>query len=181
MKSSHTQGDNVGDPRVRGDGGRSIVIMGPAGCGKTTIGTLLAQSLGGRFVDADDHHSTEARAKMGRGMALSDEDRAPWLGRLAKLLERDETTVLACSALKTSYRRALASGSRRVIFVHLNVPSEELNRRLERRMNHFAGPALLQSQLSAWEAIDESSKVVQLSVDGVGTPEEVLSRVLSAL
>jgi gluconokinase len=91
------------------------------------------------------------------------------------------TTVLACSALKVSYRRALASGERTVVFVHLDVPAEELNRRLNDRANHFAGASLLESQWRTWQPPEASEDLVQLSVDGVGTPEQVLGRVLSLL
>src|SRR5438309_12013700 len=88
-----------------------IVLMGPAGAGKTTVGVLLAQSLGWRFLDADDFHSAENVDRMHRGIALTDADREPWLAAvcsaLSAALARYDRVVLACSALKERYRRAL--------------------------------------------------------------------------
>src|SRR5262245_42063575 len=97
--------------------------MGVAGSGKTVIGRALAAELGWRFVDADDYHSAANLAKMHRGMPLSDADRAPWLATLhqlvARALDRREPLVLACSALRASYRDTLGGGLRAVRFVHL--------------------------------------------------------------
>src|SRR4029079_7651272 len=107
---------------------RIIVVMGPAGAGKTTIGLALAQSLGWRFLDADDFHSPANVEKMRNGIGLTDDDRAPWLAAMHDALEQALTSatsvVLACSALKESYRRALtpaAAGSRiRFVYLHAN-------------------------------------------------------------
>lgn len=139
--------DNVGDLLA-------IVLIGPSGSGKTTVGRELAARRGAVFVDADDFHSTEAIEKMSRGIGLSDDDRLPWLSRLAAILHAPQThpeIVLACSALKTKYREVLANGTRKVVFIYLRVELEELARRLTERQGHFAGTSLLLSQLDALE------------------------------
>ena len=136
-----------------------IVLIGPAGAGKTTVGIALAHALGWRFVDADDFHSPENRARLARGDALSDADRAPWLASLREEIERavekGESLVLACSALKRSYREALrprsARAAEQVRFVYLKATPERLDTRLRSRVGHFAPPELLASQLATLE------------------------------
>ena len=129
--------------------------MGVAGSGKTTVGRALAAHLGWPFADADAHHDAEAVAKMARGEGLTDADRAPWLDRLRALIEQHlaqgEPLVLACSALKRAYRERLARAGEPVRFVWLHAPPEVLAERLEAREGHFAGVALLESQLAALE------------------------------
>src|SRR3954469_3808833 len=99
-------------PEARTSAVTVIVVMGVAGSGKTTLGTALAVALGWRFVDADDHHSPASIAKMARGEPLTDSDRGPWLDQLRAMIDdtlaRHEKLVLACSALKASYRARLA-------------------------------------------------------------------------
>jgi len=136
-----------------------IVLCGPAGAGKTTVGTALAESLGWRFVDADDFHSTENRARLSRGDALTDADRSPWLAALREVIEHaiehDESIVLACSALRRSYRQALVPQSNgaaeQVRFVYLRSSAERLQARLDSQVGHFAPPELLGSQLATLE------------------------------
>ena len=131
--------------------------MGVAGAGKTTVGRELAESIGWEFHDADDFHSAENIAKMHRGEGLTDADRHPWLEALARLVaavvREDRRAVLACSALKHTYRVMLIPDgvpASAIRFVYLDVPVEELERRLEHR-RHYAGPSLLSSQLAALE------------------------------
>lgn len=123
--------------------------------GKTTVGQRLAPALGARFVDADDYQPAANVAKMARGEGLDDDDRAPWLAALRASIEawlaREEAIVLACSALKDSYREALAKGDPRVRFVVLDAPRAVIEQRLAARRGHFAGPALLDSQLAIQE------------------------------
>jgi gluconokinase len=132
-----------------------VVVCGVSGVGKTTVGQRLAPELGARFVDADDYQPAENVAKMSRGEGLDDEDRAPWLAALRSSIEgwlaRDEDIVLACSALKSAYRDALARGDDRVRFVVLDAPRAVIEERLATREGHFAGPALLDSQLAIQE------------------------------
>ena len=134
---------------------RVLVVIGVAGSGKTTVGRALAARLGWAFEDADDHHSAHALATMARGIGLTDADRAPWLARLAALVGQRAAegppTVLACSALKARYREALRAGRADVQFAWLDVPEPVLAQRLADRRGHVAGPALLPSQLGAFE------------------------------
>lgn len=141
-----TQTDNVRLPP-------KIVIMGPAGAGKTTIGQALATRLGVRFSDADAFHTPLSVEKMARGDALTDADREPWLLALAAhLRESQDGVVLACSALRARYRALLEVGTPFSIrLAYLAVPADVLRHRLEERSGHFAGPALLDSQLAALE------------------------------
>lgn len=138
--------------------------MGVAGSGKTTVGRALADTIGWRFVDADDYHSQENIAKMRRGVPLDDADRAPWLGSLhrliARALDRREHLVLACSALKCRYRRALSDGLRPVRFVHLTAPEAVLRERLANRPDHFARPNLLATQIADLEPPDRDEALI---------------------
>jgi gluconokinase len=132
-----------------------VVVSGVSGVGKTTVGQRVARELGVRFVVGDDYHPAASVAMMARGEGLDDDDRAPWLAAIRASIEgwlaRDEDVVLACSALKDSYREALAKGDRRVRFVVLDAPREVVEARLAARTGHFAKPALLDSQLAIRE------------------------------
>jgi gluconokinase len=128
-----------------------IVVTGAAGSGKTTVGRTLAATLGWRFVDADDRHTPANIARMRAGQPLTDADRAPWLESLhdtiAVAIGRRESLVVACSALKEQYRQQLRGGLRSVRFIYLHAEPALLRDRLAARTGHFAGPALLASQL----------------------------------
>ncbi|WP_286829568.1 MULTISPECIES: gluconokinase [Kordiimonas] len=134
---------------------RAIVVMGVSGCGKSTVGRQLADRLGFVFQDADDFHPAVNVQKMRDGIALTDADREPWLMELATLLEAEVAArggvVLACSALKDSYRRMLSSG--RVIprFVYLEGTKELIADRMARRAGHFMPVGLLDSQFETLE------------------------------
>lgn len=113
-----------------------IVVMGVTGCGKTTLGKLLADRLGVAFHDADDFHPPANRAKLLANIPLDDDDRAPWLAVLADAIARWDSeggAVLACSALKQRYRDVLRSSGARVEFIHLVIDREALVARLEKR------------------------------------------------
>ena len=134
-----------------------VVVMGVSGSGKSTVGRLLAAELDVPFVDGDDEHTPEAKARMAKGIPLDDAWRAPWLDRLDAILRAHEEDglVLACSALTHAYRRRLARGVRRIAFVALVAPRDVLAARLATRHGHFAGPALLDSQLATLELGDD--------------------------
>ena len=117
--------------------------MGVEGSGKTTIGRMLAGALGCEFHDADDFHSPEAKSKMAAGLALTDEDRRPWLdalrGLIVEHLRDGLPMVLACSALKVSYREVLMVDLARVVLVYLRGDQELIRERLQQRSGHYAG------------------------------------------
>jgi gluconokinase len=132
-----------------------IILMGVTGSGKSTAGRALADELGWRFVDGDDHHAPAAIAQMRAGVPLTDREREPWLATLhaivARALDRREPLIVACSALKAHYRDILRGDRRAVRFVHLDADAGTLAQRLSQRTGHFAGPALLASQFAELE------------------------------
>jgi gluconokinase len=131
-----------------------VIIMGVVGAGKTTIGTLLANQLGWQFADADDFHPATNIEKIRRGIPLTDADRVPWLKSLSHTIESwiaaNENAVLACSALKRSYREKL-SVAPEVRFVYLKGSPELIAGRLHARHGHFAGESILTSQIADLE------------------------------
>lgn len=133
-----------------------IVVMGPSGSGKSLVGAALAARLGVRFVDGDDLHPRANVAKMASGVPLTDDDRAPWLDAVALVLRRDAPIVVACSALRRSYRDRIRAVCADVWFAELVVETTRLHDRMSRR-DHFMPPALLDSQLATLEplAVDE--------------------------
>lgn len=159
--------------------------MGVSGAGKTTIGRLLAADLGCAFVDADDLHPEVNRRKMASGHALDDDDRRPWLRRVRQAIEdhlrRGESVVVACSALKRSYRTTLTRGLEGVGLVYLRGTPELIAARLGLRDGHFMPPELLASQFETLEepAADTQSAGATLIVD-VGAPPEVIVAAIRA-
>ncbi len=126
--------------------------MGVSGCGKTTIGQLLAASLACPFLDADEFHPPENVAKMASGTPLTDADRWPWLALLNEKLKNEKNAVLACSALKQSYRDALARGLPDCRFVHLRGDIDLIRARLADRKHRYMPASLLESQFATLEA-----------------------------
>jgi gluconokinase len=151
-------------------------MTGAAGAGKTTVGRQLAQALGWRLIEGDDYHSPASVAKMRAGIALSDADRTPWLAALHRVIEtavsRREHLVVACSALRERYRRTLHGDLPGVRFVYLCADEPTLRRRLTARTGHFAGPALLDSQLAALEPPADA-----LTVEATLPPRQIVDRV----
>ena len=131
-----------------------VVVMGVTGCGKSTVGAALAQRMGWRFLDADDFHPPANVAKMAAGTPLTDGDRWPWLDRLAAELRAIEqsggSAVLACSALKASYRARLAAAGN-VRFVHLAGDEATIAARLASRRHRYMPASLLSSQFATLE------------------------------
>jgi gluconokinase len=146
-----------------------VIVMGVSGVGKTAIGSRLANALGWLFIDADEHHPPHNVAKMAGGTPLTDEDRWPWLERLNALLRetqaREESAVLACSALRSEYRRRLTADliEHRIVFLHADAAL--IRARLRTRRHRYMPASLLDSQLAALEppshaiAIDVSADI----------------------
>ncbi|MBB6143968.1 gluconokinase [Silvibacterium bohemicum] len=158
------------------------ILMGVTASGKTTIALELKKLTGWEYAEGDDYHSEANRAKMHAGIPLTDEDRAPWLASLHEVLEgwhkAGKSGVLTCSALKQAYRDALVGGLLPDVwrFVLLQVPVEELKRRLEHRAGHYMNPNLLQSQI---QTLEEPRDAIR--VDATGEPQEIAERVLQQL
>jgi len=154
--------------------------MGVSGCGKSTVGELLAQKLSIPFYDADDFHPANNIAKMAVGTPLTDDDRKPWLVLLADqihLWQNQSGAVLACSALKQSYRDILISRSPdSVRFVYLKGDQELLASRLAERSSHFMPSSLLKSQLDTLEF-----PVNALTVDIKHPLEAIISAILKQI
>jgi gluconokinase len=159
-----------------------VIIMGPAGAGKSTVGAALAKELGWPMVEGDEYHDVASIEKMRAGIPLSDEDRSPWLKKLATLIReresRGEDFVLTCSALKRSYRKQLGLGEG-VLYVYLKGTREELEGRLRTRSRHFAGVNLLDSQLATLEEPDPDEPSVTRSIES--PPEEIVQSVVNTL
>lgn len=160
-----------------------VIVMGVAGAGKTLVGKTLARATGWAFYDADDFHSRANIDKMSRGEGLTDEDRRPWLAAMyaviAGIVARADHAVLACSALKEWYRRALVPEKApvgAVRFVYLDVPESVLHERLARREHHFAPPELLPSQLQTLEPPADA-----LWEDGTQPPDEIVRSIRASL
>ena len=127
-----------------------VIVMGVSGSGKSTVGALLAQRLGAEFLDADEFHPPANVAKMAAGVPLTDADRRPWLERLNAELKKRKDAVLACSALKESYRAILAAGID-CRFVHLRGQIELIRARMENRSHRYMPASLLESQFATLE------------------------------
>jgi len=131
-----------------------LIAMGVSGCGKTTIGEMLAKQLNCDFADADSFHSQANKDKMHKGIPLDDEDRWPWLKAIRASIEEKRADgkphVYACSALKRVYRDILRDGDRDVTFVYLKGTPELLRERIKTRTGHFFDPALLQVSWIHW-------------------------------
>ena len=149
-----------------------IVIMGVAGCGKSTIGAMLAHELGWDFYDADDLHSESNRLKMAQNIPLTDEDRAGWLDSLRSLIgqniQNEKSIVLACSALKKSYRDTLMINDQ-VEFIYLRGTYEQIEARLLQRSGHFMSAKMLASQ---FDILEEPHDAV--TIDITHTPQEII-------
>jgi gluconokinase len=179
--------DNTRSVGVTSEARLVLIVMGVAGSGKTTVGTLLAQKLGWQFADADDFHPPENKEKISRGIALTDADRAPWLAAMRNAILQwnaaGVNVILACSALKRSYRDELRAGP--VRFVYLKGDSSLLLERLRSRHGHFADEKILASQLATLEAPrdyepgDPQLGTITVAIDR--GPEEIVAAIIAKL
>ena len=162
---------------------RVIVVTGPSGVGKTTVGTALADALGWDFIEGDDYHPRANIARMASGHALSDADRAPWLAALERVIggviDTGGHAVLACSALAQRYREALVpphSPAGAVAFILLDAPRDVLEARVANRPGHFMPASLVPSQLATLERTDD-----ELVVDATRAPDAIVREIRKRL
>jgi len=153
--------------------------MGPAGSGKTTVGELLAAQLKWEFADGDNFHSPANISKMSRGIPLHDEDRIPWLNSIREAMSqweaRGRNIVLACSALKRSYRELLQINSN-VELVYLKGSYELLRERLRSRKGHYAGEQILAGQFADLEEPADA-----ITIDAAQSPEQIVAEIRKRL
>jgi len=156
-----------------------VIVMGVTGAGKTTVGQLLADKLGWQFADGDDFHPLANVEKMRRGIPLTDDDRRPWLAQLRTQIQawiaQHRNVVLACSALKQSYRDELRTGPE-VRFVYLKGSPELISRRLQSRHGHFAGAQILAGQFAD---LEEPADAV--TVDVSADPSKIVAEISQKL
>ena len=157
-----------------------IIVMGVSGCGKSSVGKLLAEKLGWDFYDADDFHPPVNVKKMADGIPLDDSDRAPWLASLHELisssLKQNQPGVLACSALKERYRQQLMEGNENIQLVYLKGSYELIWSRMSTRREHYMQPEMLQSQFDALE-----EPVNALTMDISGPVDDISLKVLEQI
>ncbi len=141
--------------------------MGVAGCGKSTVGALVAGSLGAIYLDGDDLHPPENIAKMSRGEPLTDDDRAPWLGRVGKTLRTQRNfCLIGCSALKRIYRDIIRETAGEAVgFLHLSGSRDVIAKRMGKREGHFMPLALLDSQFAALEPLQPDEDGIAVEID----------------
>lgn len=153
-----------------------VILMGVSGSGKTTVGTRLANTLGWTFMDGDDFHPERNVEKMARGEPLTDADRKPWLQSIrtfiSKRLASNDPAIVACSALKASYRELLLENNDGAQLVYLRGGYDLIRERLQEREDHFFDPQLLDSQ---FDALDPPSPDEAFIVD-IDAPVSVITR-----
>ncbi len=152
-----------------------VIIFGVSGSGKSTIGKLLAQKLNVPFLDADQFHSNENIEKMNSGIPLTDKDRLPWLFSINERLKNSQNDgwVLACSALKESYRTILNNDLKDIHWVLLNGDFDQIASRMAERKDHFMSPSLLKSQ---FETLEIPEYGIEVSIDY--SPSQIVQQIL---
>ncbi|VXC11376.1 D-gluconate kinase, thermosensitive [Arthrobacter sp. 9AX] len=160
-----------------------LVVMGVSGCGKSTVGSLLGERLGVPFFDGDDFHPAANKAKMAGGIPLDDDDRAPWLAEIGAALANPAggagSCIIACSALKRSYRDLLRSFAPDTVFIHLAGDAATISDRLSTREHEYMPGSLLASQLATLEPLgaDEAHIAVDIHED----PASLVDRIVQKL
>lgn len=157
--------------------------MGVSGCGKTTIASRLAETIGGIFLEGDDFHPPENKKKMAQAIPLTDGDRIPWLNRLVEevrsVLETGKSPVLACSALKQSYRDQLTSDFPNWRLVYLEGSFDLIKSRMDARQHEYMSSALLRSQFDTLETPWKNQHTLTLSIES--PVEEILDKIATWL
>ena len=157
-----------------------VCVMGVSAAGKSTVGAALAETMGVRFLDADDLHSDENRARMRSGVPLTDEDRQPWLDAVGAEFRGRRATgiVIACSALRRRYRDRIRAAEPDVVFVHLDGSPDLLGARAGARTEHFMPAGLLASQFATLEPLeaDEPGLVADVATGTSELVAEVATR-----
>ena len=160
-----------------------VVVMGVSGCGKTTIASSLAQSLGWAFIEGDAFHPPENVQLMAHGIALTDADRALWLERLALELKEqahaNAGVVLACSALKKSYRDVLRRGWPEALFLYLHGSADLIGQRLSALKGHYMPSSLLQSQMDTLEPPGHTERAWRYGIDQ--SPQAIVDDVIKRM
>jgi len=148
---------------------RLILVMGVSGCGKTTLGALLAERIGGTYIEGDDHHPPENKIKMGNGIPLVDDDRWPWFDALIAIsreaLSEGVDVVLTCSALKQSYRDYLLRDFPDAVVLFLEGDFATIKQRMDEREHEYMTSTLLESQFATLEEPEEGERVLRLRND----------------
>jgi gluconokinase len=157
-----------------------LVLMGVAGAGKTTVGQLLSKELGWPYFEGDDFHSVRNIEKMSDEVPLTDADRLPWLrnirNKIDELINKNQSAVIACSALKKEYRDILSAGTDKVRFIYLKADRELIKTRLEERRNHFMKAQMLESQ---FEILQEPAGA--LTIDASLQPAKIIQLIKKSL
>ncbi|MFN4171603.1 MAG: gluconokinase [Pseudorhodobacter sp.] len=156
-----------------------IVLMGVAGCGKSSVGEALAPHLGAAYIDGDDLHSPQNVEKMRSGTPLTDDDRWPWLARIGEALQGGDT-IIGCSALRRIYRdriRDIAGAP--VRFVHLSGSREVIAERMGARTGHYMPTTLLDSQFATLEPPAQDEAAITVDIDK--TLDAIVTEILAAL
>ena len=153
------------------------VLMGVAGCGKSTVGAALAPRLGARYIDGDDLHPAANIARMAEGKPLRDQDRWPWLGAVGAALTPG--TIIGCSALKRAYRDRIRDDAPGALFIHLSGAHTVIAARMAARQGHFMPPSLLHSQFAALEPPGADEHAITVDIDQ--PTDAIITAILQAL
>lgn len=160
-----------------------IVVMGVSGAGKSTVGSLLAGRLDAEFIEGDDLHTDGSKSKMAAGVPLEDADRQPWLEEIAESIRRaradGRNVVVACSALKHSYRDVLAQADPALVFVHLAAPRDLITVRQHERDHEYMPSSLLTSQFETLEPPSDDERHLELDVSP--TPDAIVRTIIAEL
>ncbi|GMS77882.1 hypothetical protein PENTCL1PPCAC_57, partial [Pristionchus entomophagus] len=155
----------------------TVVVMGVAGCGKSTVAEELSKRLRWTMIEGDRLHPTHNIEKMKKGIPLDDSDRFPWLRAIREEIGRNSTVIVSCSALKKSYREILCEG-RRCLFVLLDVSRDDLLSRLQARSAHFFPPSLLDSQLATLEKPSDREHSLIITVSQSSSVNSIVDQIV---